>query len=123
MKTLIFCAISFCAIGQSAFGWTCRNEQLEVSCSRSKCSYTTSFTPMSVSVTERGIFSACAYSGCWEGRATTLARTSQYLYFSGRFRWTGTSREAIEMAILIDRKDNVASLMGAGFVNPMTCAK
>src|SRR5215207_9657992 len=114
--------ILFClASTQPALAWECRNVQLEITCARGKCERSNSFTPMHVSVSERGQVSACAYSGCWNGRAATLQRSARYLYVSGSFRWTGTTGEKEDLAVVIDRKLATASFLGAGFANPMTC--
>ena len=104
-----------------ALAWTCRNEQFEISCANGKCDKADSFTPMSLSVSDDGRVSACAYSGCWEGRATFAKRSGTFLHISGVFGWTGQSREKIPLAIVIDRKAKTAAFIGANFVNPMTC--
>ena len=51
-----------------AESWQCRND-LEIRCVEGKCSAETKsgFTPMSVSFSDNGKMSVCAYSGCWEG--------------------------------------------------------
>jgi hypothetical protein len=123
MRSLLIAAAIFAP--QIAYAWTCENKQLEITCDRKGCSGTTptdGFTPMGITVSERGQFSACAYSGCWEGRASTIQRSKRYLYLSGRFRWSGTSHGRAELAALIDRKNRTAVFMGEGFVNPMTCS-
>jgi hypothetical protein len=110
------------ALAHPAHAWSCGNQEFEISCDASRCQKADGFTPMSVSVTERGQVSACAYSGCWEGRAQTIQRTGGFLYVAGSYKFSSSqSREKTKIAIVIDPKARVATLLGAGFAHPMTC--
>ncbi|HMB47402.1 MAG TPA: hypothetical protein VKN63_03910 [Afifellaceae bacterium] len=84
-------------------------------------------TPMAVTIFLSGDMSFCAYSGCWQGSATDILATGQYLTVTGaRLRWTGTgaaSGESIAGSATVDRKNRTATVMIAGFAHPMTCER
>ena len=78
---------------------------------------------MSVSLTERGRVSACAYTGCWEGRAQALKRSAKFLYASGSFPFSSGGNKA-DLAITIARRTGVATFIGgAGYAHPMICTR
>jgi len=76
---------------------------------------------MSVSVNARGVVEACAYSGCWTGRAARIDKTGKYLYATGRFKWSGSTGSRANLAVVIDTKERIGFFMGEGFAHPMTC--
>jgi hypothetical protein len=77
---------------------------------------------MSVSLDERGKVSACAYSGCWEGRAQVLRKDGGFLYAAGSYRFsTSQSKERTKVAIAIDREARVGFVLVSSFAHPLTC--
>ena len=114
--------IGLAALTQAAQAWTCRNEDMEISCNNGKCEKADAHTPMSVSLDERGKLSACAYSGCWEGRAQVLRKDGGFLYAAGSYRFsTSQSKERTKVAIAIDRQARVGFVLVSSFAHPMTC--
>jgi hypothetical protein len=124
MRRRLSLTLALCLVWtQSAGAWTCRNGDFEIRCTAASCVRENDFTPMSISVSEHGEVSACAYSGCWEGRATTVRGAGRYLFVSGNFAWKGTTGSSEDLAIVVDRKEGIATFVGDGFANPMTCTK
>ena len=73
---------------------------------------------------ERGKVSACAYSGCWEGRARVLRKDGGFFYAAGSYRFsTSQSKERTKVAIAIDREAGVGFVLVSSFAHPMTCKK
>lgn len=118
--TLIL-SILFAATAQ-AESWECRND-LEITCSNGKCEAKTDggFTPMSVSFDDSGKMSVCAYTGCWEGTGKVF-KHSNFLMLSGQDLKFSTSADMNQnIAITLDRSDNIATLKAGGFTHPLAC--
>ncbi len=106
--------------------WQCRND-LEIRCRSGKCEAATEngFTPMSVNFDETGSMSVCAYTGCWEG-VGKVSKEADFLILSGQNLKFSTSDSADmneNIAIILDRKDNIAMLKAGGFAHPLICKK
>lgn len=104
--------------------WTCRNNDFEISCGEGRCAAQPSggFTPLSVSLdADGGQMSVCAYSGCWEGRASIVRRGTFRIHTGLDLKWTGVTGAAADFAVVLDLADRVAVLKGAGFALPLTC--
>lgn len=104
--------------------WRCKND-LEVSCLDGGCNAThdESFTPMSISITEAGELSVCAYSGCWEGDAEIVPKERFVIVVGSKLPFS-TSPDpgmAEDILIAIDRSDNIALLKVDTFAQPLIC--
>lgn len=103
--------------------WNCRN-QIEVWCAADGCAATPpgESTPMDIWARADGDLSVCAYSGCWEGKATVSA-------VAGRLVWIGDNLpfvSAIEGAagdvtLLVMAKDGVGFVRAGGIATPVLC--
>ncbi len=113
--------------GRSSESWQCRND-LEVRCFEGSCEAETgdAFTPMSVSFTDSGAMSVCAYSGCWEGSGE-IVRSGGFLVLIGHqleFSTSPGSESAKEdIVIVIDRTDGIATLKAGQFAHPLRCTQ
>lgn len=106
--------------------WHCQNKDLEITCTADKCSQSEAFTPLQVTVQQQGQqarLQVCAYSGCWSGQAQRLVAGS-HLFFSARhLAWQGVGQSPADFALVLDRRDHIALLKGAGFALPLTCTR
>ena len=102
--------------------WNCKNE-VEIVCSKDGCEPSADFTPMSVTVSESGDISVCAYTGCWEGSGKGL-NEGNFLTFSAPdlpFSTQPSSKESI--FVVIDKTDGVGLLKAGKFAHPVVCKK
>lgn len=121
----LFFALTLAAVPLTAAAesWTCRNEAAEIACTAEGCAVAESFTPMSVSLDDAGGMALCAYSGCWEGRASGLLRADGFLAAtSGDLRWSGApDAPGVPGALLLDIAGATALVRVADFAHPLTC--
>ncbi|USD36170.1 hypothetical protein [Ferrimonas sp. SCSIO 43195] len=107
-----------------ADSWQCSND-FESRCSSQGCSVATTadFTPLSVSLDDRGALSVCAYSGCWQGRGEVLA-TRPYLVVVGlAIPWSAPGGDhGSDMVLTLNPKTGVAMLQNEVFDQPLVCA-
>lgn len=106
--------------------WQCRND-LQIICASGKCEAAKkdAFTPMSVSFDDAGKMSVCAYTGCWEGTGE-ISKNNNFMTLSGQNLKFSTSDSADmnqNIAITLDRTDNVAMLKAGEFAQPLLCEK
>ena len=121
----IACALSAIASDPAlALGYSCRNADFEISCRSGKCSASDGFTPMGVDLdTRTRSMSACAYSGCWKGRAAHVIVTRTHVVAHGLgLKPNSPQLRPESAALVIDRETSSASFSGFGFQNPMTCS-
>lgn len=104
----------------------CANADLEIGCSEGRC-YASSagdFTPMSLAFNDTGSVSACAYTGCFEGRGLVQG-DERYLSIIARdLTFEPNVNEQpfqADVVIIWDRQDNIALLKMAGYAQPLTC--
>lgn len=109
--------------------WNCRN-QIEIWCAADGCAATPpeESTPMdiwaSIGRAGEGTLSACAYSGCWEGKAAASAS-------AGRLLWTGDDLPFVsavegaagDVTLLILAKDGVGFVRAGGIATPVLCRR
>lgn len=103
--------------------WSCKND-MEIHCGRSACEASGSFTPMDITLKTKGEISVCAYSGCWEGKAT-VTKDSRYLVFIGHnltFSTSSNKGNGESAIITIDRMDGVGILKVTSFAQPLICS-
>jgi hypothetical protein len=121
---VIFASLS--ANAATAPHWECQNKDLEITCTADKCSQSEAFTPLQLTVQPQGQqahLQVCAYSGCWAGRAQRFANGS-HLFFSGQqLAWQGMGQNPADFVLVLDRRDHIALLKGAGFALPLTCTR
>lgn len=128
MKPLLACIVPFAlcaAAGPTlALDYSCRNAELEISCTNGRCSPSNGFTPMSAGVnTRRRVMSICAYSGCWDGRAAHVVVTPTHVVAHGpRLKPNSPQLGPAAAVLVIDRTTSGGSFTGFGFQNPMTCS-
>lgn len=125
--TLLFVVTALLA-APSAFAasnsdWTCRNTDMEISCSKGTCSSSKpgEFTPMSVSLSGQTL-NVCAYSGCWDGKAATL--TDQHLIYahSDTMIWSGPDKkDPATFQFALNKTQKLAVIIGEGFAQPVHC--
>jgi len=111
-----------------AGNWTCRNESTEISCDGKTCTVSLpgDFTPMSLRVDTQGNLSLCAYSGCWEGKASKTTIADDYFTASGTgLKRSGTTGGATDstgrLSVTIDMNTGTAILLAENYAHPMTC--
>lgn len=110
----------------TASHWQCQNKDLEITCNADKCSQSEAFTPLQLTVQQQGQqarLQICAYSGCWSGQAQGFI-AGGHLFFSARqLAWQGVGQNPADFALVLDRRDHIALLKGAGFALPLTCTR
>ena len=105
--------------------WDCANE-IEVWCSVDSCDAKSAeeTTPMSITARRDGEFSVCAYTGCWEGKATVTDH-------AGRLMWVGDGAAfstrpdgfVADVTLLIIEKDGVGFVRAGGIASPLLCSR
>lgn len=101
--------------------WHCRNQDMEVSCSQKKCEAAEAFTPVDVTVSDLGLMSVCAYSGCWNGKGKVLKSGSHLIISANKLKWSGISPNQANFIFGMDKTDNVAVIKGSNFAMPLLC--
>ena len=105
----------------------CSNGRLEVQCDPVGCRVadSASVTPMELTLDDSGAYSACAYSGCWEGQAEVLKteahlvlHATQAPFLSGSSRTNGGP-----IIVSVDLADDVAVLKLGPFAQPLQCRR
>ena len=107
----------------AADGWQCRND-LEISCVDGKCGSKSSgeMTPMDINFDEAGNISVCAYTGCWDGRGK-ISENGDFLILTGQNLKFSTSDSSRNVALTLDRNDNVGILKVGNFAQPVFCSR
>ncbi len=78
---------------------------------------------MSVTFDDSGSISVCAYTGCWEGTGKVFDG-GDFFSLTGHGLKFSTSPERTEnIAISLDRRDNIAVLKAGAFAHPLICKK
>lgn len=125
MKRALTCLLVMPAGSAIAGAWTCGNPDVEVGCSETRCeAQSHGFTPMNVSFNVAGELDVCMYSGCWIGRGDPVDANG-FLVITARDLVWSTDPEPGEMrqdlAIVLDRRDNVAVLKAGSYTQPLLC--
>ena len=121
MKHLTLALLSLCTVITAyAKGWHCENKNFEANCSGGKCQVSTSFTPMSISVSDKGNFSACAYSGCWEGKVS-VQQSAGFLIYTAKNLPFSSADNSSNVLLAIDISDNIGTIKVSSFVMPVQC--
>lgn len=105
--------------------WNCRN-QIEVWCAADGCAATPpdEFTPMDIWATQTGALSVCAYSGCWEGKATASAAGGRLLWSGDALPFQSSVEGAVgDVTLLILAADGVGFIRAGGIATPLLCAR
>ena len=107
--------------------WNCKND-VEIQCDDVSCTSTKGgeFTPMDVRFDTKGSFSACAYSGCWNGKGRVVANGSLIVVQKRLADLSepnvGTERRE-DISIMFSTTDRIALVKAGQFVLPMHCTK
>lgn len=123
---LILILATFAAAAVPGQNWQCRND-LEISCAAGKCAAAEDegFTPMSVNFDDAGKLSVCAYTGCWEGTGR-ISENGSFLVLTARdlkFSTSDSAKMNRDIAITLDRTDNIALLKAGAFAQPLVCGQ
>lgn len=123
--------LTLLSMSAQAATWSCRNNDLEITCNDGKCEAAgcdcddgNGFTPMQVSVADSGAMSICAYSGCWEGSGNVTI-TDDFFVILGEDLVFSTAPDSEgsgqSIALAIDRNDSIGILKAGSFAHPVTC--
>lgn len=104
-----------------ASGWSCKNNDMEISCNQGKCEVTEDFTPINVDFDEHGSLDICAFSGCWKGKGKVLQSENHLLISGHKLKWIGTVPAKGAFMIAFDKKNNIAVINGETFAMPVVC--
>jgi hypothetical protein len=108
-----------------AESWNCRN-QIEVWCAADGCAATPAdeSTPMDIWASAAGEISACAYSGCWEGKAATMAADGRLLWIGDSLPFVSAVEGAAgDVTLLILAADGVGFIRAGGIATPVLCRR
>lgn len=104
------------ALAATPTDFTCGNRNAQIGCDASSCEINTdSFTPMGVS-REGNRLEVCAYTGCWSGPLDLIRSRGDLVMLHARL-----SGGHDPVAVIYDRKAQVATMMWGSFVQPMSC--
>ncbi len=104
-----------------AADWSCRKNDLEITCTSGKCTKSDAFTPISVDFNDHGSINICAYSGCWEGKGKVLKSENHLLLSGHKLAWSGTTNDSGDFMIALDSSSGIAVIDGVGFAMPLIC--
>ncbi len=105
--------------------WNCRN-QIEVWCAADGCAATPpdESTPMDIWASVDGTITACAYSGCWEGRAAVSAAAGRLLWVGDGLAFVSAVEGAAgNVTLLILAEDGVGFVRAGGLATPVLCRR
>ncbi|HNR77612.1 MAG TPA: hypothetical protein PKM48_10820 [Parvularculaceae bacterium] len=109
--------------------WNCRN-QVEVWCAADGCAATPpdESTPMdiwaSLGASGEGEISACAYSGCWEGKAAMSSAAGRLLWIGDDLPFVSAIEGATgDVTLLILAEDGVGFIRVGGIATPLLCVR
>ncbi len=105
--------------------WNCRN-QIEVWCAADGCAATPpdALTPMDIWASADGTISACAYSGCWEGKAAVTSAAGRLLWAADNLPYVSAVRGAAgDLTLLILARDGVGFVRAGGIATPVLCVR
>jgi hypothetical protein len=112
----------------SAANWRC-SPDVEVWCTIESCATNEEkLEAIRIGVTfdSRGVFSLCAYTGCWEGKGKVVSVSPFLVITLGNVDWSDPNQrvEAREnVLIAFDVKDQVAMVKAGSISMPMRCSK
>ena len=102
--------------------WRCAN-QVEVWCTVDSCSAKreSETTPMGVEAFADGRFSVCAYTGCWEGKATMRAADGRVFWAANDVAFSSNDAASADVSIFIVQKEGVGFVRVGALATPMLC--
>lgn len=104
------------ALAAAPTDFTCGNRNAQISCDASACEINTDeFTPMGVS-RKGNRLEVCAYTGCWGGPLDLIRTRGDLTILHARL-----SDGHDPVAVIYDRKAQVATMMWGSFAQPMSC--
>lgn len=106
--------------------WSCANN-IEVWCEAGDCSTKPAdeTTPMSISAYRDGAISVCAYTGCWEGKATVAEKDGRILWTGDNFAFSTQPDGAFkaDITLLIVEKDGAGFIRAGAIATPLFCER
>ncbi len=113
--------------GGASMALTCSNGRLEIQCDSTGCGAedSASVTPMELTLDDSGAYSACAYSGCWEGRAEVLITGAHLILHATRAPFSSGDSEGDgdPLVVSVDLADDIAVLKVGPFAQPLKCRR
>lgn len=112
-------------VAEASITLSCSNGKLEIQCDSTGCNAesSSSVTSMQLTLNNLGDYSACAYSGCWEGQAEVLQTDSHLILHSHEAPFVSGDSKTNEASLVIsvDLADNIAVLKVDSFAQPLQC--
>ena len=103
--------------------WSCTND-FESGCSGDGCVLLQGedFTPLSISVSDAGKLTVCAYTGCWEGQGRVLARSPFLVVLGEQLRWNHPGQDnPVDLLLSINLAKSTGALSSPHFDQPLYC--
>jgi hypothetical protein len=110
-----------------AANWNCAPD-VEVQCTVESCEVMEDqgTIPIGLSFDTRGVFSLCAYSGCWEGKGKVVSVSPFLVITLGNVDWSDPNQRVEgreDVLIAFGAKDQVAMVKAGSISMPMRCSK
>jgi hypothetical protein len=124
VRRIAWTCLALAMMSASSFAreYTCRNEQLEITCTKGKCERADSFTPASVSIdTSTRSMSVCLYATCFDGKASQLVVNRRYVIARGDRLKANSGRGSEAGVMVIDLADKSGVLVTMSYRSPITC--
>ena len=106
--------------------WACTN-QVEVWCTVDSCAAKDAdeTTPLRIAARRDGVFSVCAYTGCWEGKASVIDNNGRLLWAADGAAFSSRPEGGWEadISLLIVEKDGVGFVRVGGIATPLLCLR
>ena len=106
--------------------WACTN-QIEVWCTVDSCAAKDAdeMTPLRISARRDGVFSVCAYTGCWEGKASLTDNNGRLLWAADQAAFSSRPEGGLEadISLMIVEKDGVGFVRVGGIATPLLCLR
>jgi hypothetical protein len=106
--------------------WRCDN-QIEVWCTVDGCAAkkTEETTPMDIWARTDGVFSVCAYTGCWEGKAKVSDTAGRLVWAADAvpFSTRPDGEFTADVSLLIVKKDGAGFVRIGGIASPLLCVR
>ncbi len=103
--------------------WSCSND-FESSCSGDGCVLLQGedFTPLSISVSDAGELTVCAYTGCWQGQGRVLARSPFLVVLGEQLEWNHPGQDnPVDLLLSINLVKSTGALSSPHFDQPLYC--
>lgn len=106
--------------------WDCAND-VEVWCAVDGCAARPEgeMTPMSITARRDGVFSVCAYTGCWEGESNLVEANGRLVWAADGAGFSTQPDGGFEadITLLIVERDGVGFVRAGGVASPLLCTR